>query len=141
MSERFTDFTCKIAGRDAQVYVNLEARDKPDLSRGTLLYAHATILEPTEAGLPADEENEDLEDLRNVVRKVIEIRLQAVFVGTIATAGRYELYFYAASAEGLATAAEEALVDFEEYKVDLGSHPDPDWKHLRDVMNPTAGTN
>lgn len=141
MTERWTDFACKIAGRDASVHVNLDARDKPDLTRGTLLYAHVTVLEPTEAGLPTADELEDLEDLRNVVHKVIEIRLQAVFVGTIATAGRYELYFYAASADGLATAAEEALIDFEEYKVDLGSHPDADWKHIREVMNPTAGAN
>jgi hypothetical protein len=137
--ERWTSFSCKIADRDARVYVSQDARENPDPSRGTLMFAKFGVLDPDGNGLSKESEDEDLEDLRNVARKVIEIRLQATFVGTITTAGRYEMYFYGANAGGLEGAAEEALVDFEEYKVELGSSADPDWKHVRDVMNPAAG--
>lgn len=129
-----TPFRCKIAGNDA-IVTTVEGIT-PDPKLPVLLYAHVKLIEPDESGFAGEDEAEDVEDLRQVLVKVLEIRLQAVFVGSIATAGRFEIYLYAPDADGLNDASGEALLDFDEYTVDMGSQPDPDWKHFREVLTP-----
>lgn len=134
MTEQWTDIEKTVDGKKARVHLDASAVGAPDGTLPLLLWAKAPIAKPDADGLSSKAEDEDLEDLRNVLRKVLEIRLHARFVGTITTAGHYELYFYGASADGLEPAGREALIDFEEYKLTYGYRVDADWSHVNSVM-------
>lgn len=134
MPTQWNDVVGTVGGKPAKIHVDPSAAAAVDAARPVLLTIAVNLESPDASGLSTAAEDEDLEDLRNVLAKVVDLRLHARFVGTITTAGTYTLYFYGASAAGLENAAGEVLVDFEEYPATFGSKPDAGWDHLRTVM-------
>ncbi len=134
MPTQWNDVVGTVGGKPAKIHVDPSAAAAVDPTRPVLLTIAVKLESPDSSGLSTTSEDEDLEDLRNVLAKVVDLRLHARFVGTITTAGSYTLYFYGATAEGLKAAAEEVLVDFEEYPATFGSKPDAAWDHVRTVM-------
>lgn len=134
MPTQWNDIVGTVGGKPAKIHVDPTAKDTVDPARPVRLSITVKLASPDGSGLSSASEDEDLEDLRSVLAKVVDLRLHARFVGTITTAGTYTLYFYGASADGLEAAAGEVLVDFEEYPATFGSQPDAAWDHVRTVM-------
>ena len=134
MPTQWNDLVGTVGGKPAKIHVDPTAKDAADPTRPVLLSITVKLASPEGDGLSTASEDEDLEDLRNVLAKVVDLRLHARFVGTITTAGTYTLYFYSASADGLNAAAAEVLVDFEEYPATFGDKADASWDHVRTVM-------
>jgi hypothetical protein len=134
VTTQWKDIVGTVGGKAARILVDPTAQDAPDATRPNLLSIAVKLASPDGSGLSTKAEDEDLEDLRSVLAKVVDLRLHARLVGTITSGGTYTMYFYGASADGLDKAAGEALVDFEEYSATFGSTPDPAWDHVRTVM-------
>ena len=134
MPTQWNDIVGTVGGKPAKIHVDPSAKDTVEPSQSVLLSIAVKLASPDGSGLSTASEDEDLEDLRNVLAKVVDLRLHARFVGTITTAGTYTLYFYSASADGLEAAAGEVLVDFEEYAATFGNKPDAAWDHVRTIM-------
>jgi hypothetical protein len=125
---------CTIAGRPGVVRVNVDLQDVPDPARPLLLYVALDLRNPDDSGLPAGEERDELDDLEEALEQVLSAELDAQFVGTISTAGRHEIYFYAPTTDRFGVVADPLLSEFDEYGFDLGTHEDPAWSHYRGVL-------
>lgn len=131
MSDKWKDVNGPIDGQAAVTHLPEGGLGPAHADLPALLIVTVPLLSPDKDGLPSAAEADDLDAMRSVLRKVLDMRLHARMVGSIARGGRFEVVFHAPSGAGLEDAAREGLVDFDDYEPSFVSRDDAAWAYAR----------
>jgi regulator of RNase E activity RraB len=128
-----------VNGALASVALDRRLRPKvPMESRPHLLWVKVQLRSPKPNGLSDRAELEALATIEDNLRSGLKAACRAVEVGRITTAGRQELYFYAARDQGFQDAVSAVMQKFNAYKFEMGSTADPEWRQYLDALYPTG---
>ena len=131
-------YFCRINGALSSVAVDMGLLGSEALAaRPVLVYVHVDLHDPSEDGLSTEQEAPRLFDFEERLVDALGEALDAVQTGRVTGVGRRELYFHAASADGLDAAIEPVHAQFADYALEAGSHDDPGAEHYRRVLWPT----
>jgi uncharacterized protein (TIGR01619 family) len=128
-----------VNGALASVALDRTLRPKaPMAGRPHLLWVKVRLRSPRPNGLSDQSESQTLAGIEDQLRSQLRAACRAVEAGRITTAGRRELYFYAADDNGFQEAVSAAMQKFGAYRFEAGSAADPEWRQYLDALYPAG---
>jgi uncharacterized protein (TIGR01619 family) len=122
----------------ASIALNLSLRaSAPMPDRPELLWVWVYLRTPKPNGLSDNSEFQTLAAIEDELEKHIGVACEAIEAGRITSDGHREFYFYGANDKRFRSAVSEAMGRFKQYKFDLGSQKDLEWKQYLNVLYPS----
>jgi uncharacterized protein (TIGR01619 family) len=138
MTDQWNFYLCKVNGSLASIFLNMGLREEaPLLAKPWLLWVWFYFRSPREDGLSSSDEAPVLHQIENALASALSGTCGALLGGRITTESRREFYFYGETFEGFEITVKTCLASFPEYRFDLQSEQDPEWKQYLDVLYPT----
>jgi hypothetical protein len=128
MSDNWDFYLCRVDDEPASIFVDLGiARSAPTADYPYLAYISLHMQKPRTDGLSSQEEYESLSNIENRLSSLLDDNI-AIYVGRNTSGGCRDYYFFAREVNAWKDLVSSAMMEFPDYKYDLGSHHDPDWK-------------
>jgi len=138
MTDQWDFYFCTVNDSLASIFLNMGLREQAPLpAKPWLLWVWIYFRSPREDGLSNSDEAPTLHQIENALASALSETCGAILGGRITTEGRREFYFYGETCDGFEITAKNCLAAFPEYRFDLQSEQDPEWKQYFDALYPS----
>ncbi|TWT38639.1 DUF695 domain-containing protein [Blastopirellula retiformator] len=137
MSDDWASYLVQIEDKPAAVLVDLGlASFAPIADLGQLVMLRLQIQQPTEDGLPGDDEFNRLCEIEDALDVAIGEVGDAASVGRITVAGCRDFFVYAADGAAVEAGMKQAMAAYPEYEFRSGVREDSDWSSYFEFLYP-----
>ena len=139
MSEDWDFYQLLVDSEPASIYLDLGlAGTAPVNSQPHMSYVRVFMRQPREDGLSSQEEFETLVELEEALTEAVSRNGATTFAGRNTSSGNRDFYFYTADPAAFGESAESAMTGYPDYRFEIGTRLDPEWKVYFDFLHPSA---